>query len=219
MLNNKILLLHDNLNFFTSIYGSFAANFKVFLSNTPAYALQILKQNAPFAAVVADYDLSTRNWLNFFEQLRSISPRTQLILLVSASDVSPIITAVNTGKIDSFLQKPHTTDELISIITSAVTLYNTLVPLPMITIPPHSSKLFPPQHYQQSGGICHNIQGLTPREQEILTMIANGESNQSISVSLGLTLGTVKSHCRNIFNKLGVSSRTQAIATFYSIKN
>jgi LuxR family maltose regulon positive regulatory protein len=53
---------------------------------------------------------------------------------------------------------------------------------------------------------------LTQREREILEHIAAGESNQEIAEQLVLTLSTVKRHASNIFYKLGVRSRTQAVA-------
>src|SRR5690348_13015894 len=53
---------------------------------------------------------------------------------------------------------------------------------------------------------------LTQRELEILRLIADGLSNPEIAYKLFLTVGTVKVHTRNIYGKLDVSSRTQAIA-------
>lgn len=53
---------------------------------------------------------------------------------------------------------------------------------------------------------------LTTREQEILQMIARGMGNRSISQHLILSEGTVKWHVKNIFSKLTVNSRTQAVA-------
>jgi LuxR family maltose regulon positive regulatory protein len=53
---------------------------------------------------------------------------------------------------------------------------------------------------------------LTPREREVLRHVAAGESNQEIAQQLVLTLATVKRHVSNIFDKLGVTSRTQAVA-------
>jgi len=52
---------------------------------------------------------------------------------------------------------------------------------------------------------------LTERELELLRLVAEGKSNREIALELTLALGTVKSHLHNIFQKLGVSSRTQAI--------
>jgi DNA-binding NarL/FixJ family response regulator len=51
---------------------------------------------------------------------------------------------------------------------------------------------------------------LTERERTILTMLARGSSNQEISTSLALSVGTVKNHISSILSKLDVRDRTQA---------
>ncbi|WP_009631921.1 response regulator transcription factor [Synechocystis sp. PCC 7509] len=51
---------------------------------------------------------------------------------------------------------------------------------------------------------------LTPREQEILALIATGKSNQEIAETLYITPGTVRVHVHTILHKLGVRDRTQA---------
>jgi LuxR family maltose regulon positive regulatory protein len=56
------------------------------------------------------------------------------------------------------------------------------------------------------------IESLTPRELEVLRLIAGGHSNQRIADKLVITLSAVKKHTGNIFRKLNVTSRTQAIA-------
>lgn len=53
---------------------------------------------------------------------------------------------------------------------------------------------------------------LTDREMEVLLLVADGLSNRAIADELVISEGTVKVHARHIYNKLGVSSRTQAIA-------
>ena len=53
---------------------------------------------------------------------------------------------------------------------------------------------------------------LSARELEVLPLIADGLTNQEIAARLYLSLHTVKAHARNIYAKLGVSSRTQAAA-------
>ena len=55
------------------------------------------------------------------------------------------------------------------------------------------------------------IGSLTPRELEVLQLIAEGDSNQTIADQLVITLSAVKKHTGNIFRKLNVTSRTQAI--------
>jgi LuxR family maltose regulon positive regulatory protein len=62
------------------------------------------------------------------------------------------------------------------------------------------------------------IEPLSQRELEVLQLIAEGLSNREISERLYLALDTVKSHNRNIFSKLGVKNRTQAIGTARSLR-
>lgn len=56
------------------------------------------------------------------------------------------------------------------------------------------------------------LEPLSEREREVLGLIAQGMSNQAIAQRLVLSVNTVKVHTRNIYGKLGVSSRTQALA-------
>jgi LuxR family maltose regulon positive regulatory protein len=62
------------------------------------------------------------------------------------------------------------------------------------------------------------IEPLTAREREVLDHIAAGDSNQMIADKLIITLSAVKKHTRNIFAKLNVNSRTQAVARARQLK-
>jgi two-component system nitrate/nitrite response regulator NarP len=55
---------------------------------------------------------------------------------------------------------------------------------------------------------------LTRRELEVLSDLASGRTNKQIARDLGVSLNTVKFHVRNLFQKLGVNSRGQAIALY-----
>jgi LuxR family maltose regulon positive regulatory protein len=59
---------------------------------------------------------------------------------------------------------------------------------------------------------AHLLDPLSERELEILSLIAGGMSNKDLAESLFLTVGTVKWHLNNIYSKLDVRSRTQAVA-------
>ncbi len=94
-----------------------------------------------------------------------------------------------------------------------------LAALPAAT--PHASYVqrllaaFPPVAVDAadgSGTLTSLIEPLSNREQEVLSLVAQGMSNAEISDRLFLSLHTVKGHNRNIFGKLGVRRRTEAVA-------
>ena len=58
---------------------------------------------------------------------------------------------------------------------------------------------------------------LTPREREVLRLMAQGRGNEEIGALLGMSVGTVKTHVRHIFRKLQVSNRTGAVLTALEI--
>jgi two-component system, NarL family, response regulator LiaR len=53
--------------------------------------------------------------------------------------------------------------------------------------------------------------GITPRELEILTLVARGLSNREIAAQLFVSENTVKTHCARVFDKVGAARRTQAV--------
>jgi LuxR family maltose regulon positive regulatory protein len=76
-------------------------------------------------------------------------------------------------------------------------------------------KAFPLETPQQIDSPKHEtplIEKLSKRETEVLVLIADGLTNQEIAARLFLSLNTVKVHTRNIFQKLSVTNRTEAVA-------
>ena len=56
------------------------------------------------------------------------------------------------------------------------------------------------------------LETLTPQERRVLRLLAAGRSNQEIAHELVISLNTVKTHVKNLYSKLQVSSRLQALA-------
>jgi len=75
-----------------------------------------------------------------------------------------------------------------------------------------ASPVISPQPEKRSPETASLVEPLTQRELEVLRLIAAGASNQSIAEKLVITLSAVKKHTGNIYGKLNVSSRTQALA-------
>lgn len=55
------------------------------------------------------------------------------------------------------------------------------------------------------------VEALTPREHDVLTLVADGLPNREIARQLGISEHTVKFHLASVFGKLGASSRTEAV--------
>jgi len=69
-----------------------------------------------------------------------------------------------------------------------------------------------PEHSVLSPQSSALVEPLTRREQEVLHLLVAGASNQEIATELVISLATVKKHVSNLLGKLGVDSRTQAVA-------
>ena len=79
----------------------------------------------------------------------------------------------------------------------------------------HTRQLYPPKQAVEKTGVAPEkslVEPLSERELEVLGLIAEGLTNKEIGLRLHVTLSTVKGHTSNIYGKLGVKNRTQAIA-------
>jgi DNA-binding CsgD family transcriptional regulator len=69
----------------------------------------------------------------------------------------------------------------------------------------------------KSREISPEDQALTAREQEVLAWVARGKTNAEIAHLLWLAPGTVRKHLENAYAKLGVGTRTGAVALFFGL--
>ncbi len=70
------------------------------------------------------------------------------------------------------------------------------------------------QYFQKFGQMQNEVHTLTPREQEVLQLLADGFRYKEIAGLMGISLDTVREHARRIYAKLHVSSRTEAVVKF-----
>jgi len=59
---------------------------------------------------------------------------------------------------------------------------------------------------------------LTDRENEVLSLIADGLTNREISCSLSISESTVENHIHHVYTKLGISNRAQAVAHAFQLR-
>ena len=70
-----------------------------------------------------------------------------------------------------------------------------------------------PRAEDDAHDLAHGVVSLTNREREILALLADGLGNKQIAARLGISTNTVKTHLELLFEKIGVSSRAEAVAT------
>ena len=70
-----------------------------------------------------------------------------------------------------------------------------------------------PRASDETHDVAHGDVTLTTREREILALLADGLGNKQIAARLGISTNTVKTHLELLFDKIGVSSRAEAVAT------
>ncbi|HEY3342407.1 MAG TPA: response regulator transcription factor, partial [Anaerolineae bacterium] len=124
------------------------------------------------------------------------------VLIVSAYDDEDYVLASLQAGASGYLLKTVPAQELIDAIHS-VHRGNTVLQSSV------SRKL----GQRWTSGAVHGgqVSSLTVRELEVLRLIARGLQNKQIATQLGISLRTVEGHLNNIFGKLGVTSRTEAI--------
>lgn len=70
-------------------------------------------------------------------------------------------------------------------------------------------------HFHESASVAADVEKLTPREHEILELLARGSLYKEIAAKLGISLPTVRTHLRHIYEKLHVQTRTEAAAKYF----
>lgn len=131
--------------------------------------------------------------------IRQKFPLVQVIALTSFKEGELIKNALEAGAI-GYLLKDVSADELVQAIRSAHAGRATLSPEAAQALVETSS--LPPAP-------CLD---LTEREREVLTLMIEGLNNTQIAGRLTVSPSTIKSHVSNILSKLGVASRTEAVA-------
>jgi DNA-binding NarL/FixJ family response regulator len=127
-------------------------------------------------------------------EIRQREFSARIVVLTTFDTDTDLSTAVKAGA-KGYLLKDATRDELLACIRKV-----------------HSGETFIPPSLVTKLTAGLSAESLTDRELEVLTLLARGQSNKEISANLSISDSTVKSHLRNIFTKLNVLSRTEAIA-------
>ncbi|MEP7290045.1 MAG: response regulator transcription factor [Chloroflexota bacterium] len=132
-------------------------------------------------------------------QIRAKYPQIQVLMLSSSKDEDLIKSGIQVGAI-GYVLKNISVDELAEAVRAAYHGQSTLSPAVMQALVAATARLPEPEYH------------LTERERELLALLIKGLSNPEMAYRLTISLSTVKFHISSILAKLGVSSRTEAVA-------
>lgn len=156
--------------------------------------------------ILLDIKMPGMNGLDTLSKLRELENNIPVLMLSMSRDEEDLARALRDGA-RGYLLKDMDPDELIPALNDALAGQNVVAKELIGSLtniiqgkPQEQEKIEP----------ATPLSELTPREQEILGHIAEGESNKVIARNLGISDGTVKLHVKAILRKLGVHSRVEA---------
>jgi DNA-binding NarL/FixJ family response regulator len=179
----------------------------VFACATGEEALQGIPKHQP-EVVLMDIQLPKLSGIDCTAQIKKMLPAVQIIMVTVYEDTERISAALRAGAC-GYLLKRCTPAELVSAVREA---RMGGVPMPREI----ARKVI--ASFQQSSVVAAGIDELRPSERKILELLATGLPNKEIADRLNLSPGTVRWHLENIYGKLHVHSRTEALLKFRSIK-
>ena len=164
-------------------------------------AVEIVKTRKP-DVVIMDLHMPIMDGADAMKEIRKASPSTKLIVLSSYKEKDEVLRAIDSGA-HAYLLKDGPVEELAQAIRNANAGRSSLNPEIATTVLSRLSEL--------SGG-DGNSAGLTVTEVRTLEMLRDGATNPDIARAMSVSPNTVKSRLSRIYEKLSVTSRTQAVA-------
>lgn len=167
-----------------------------------AQALECLGHDPGIALVLLDLGLPDNEGLAGLTRLRLRAPQPRYVVLSSSDGEDMVLAAVEHGA-SGFIPKSSQTGAMLNALRTALNGGTVL--------PPLAGPLPAPLPWRSDEGSAADRLGISPRQVDILRLLAEGKSNKLICRELGIAESTVKTHLAMIFRKLDASSRTQAV--------
>lgn len=163
-------------------------------------ALEELTRN-PVDIALFDVQLPGMSGIDCIQRLKMIHPKMQMMMLTVYDNTETIFNALKAGA-SSYILKSTSPQKLIEAIEE---LHQGGSPI--------SSQIARKviESFQSKENSNEHLQSLTKREQEILDQLSQGFRYKEIADKLFLSLDTVRTHVRNIYEKLQVNSRVEAL--------
>jgi DNA-binding NarL/FixJ family response regulator len=166
-------------------------------------ALQRLPADHP-DVVLMDINMAGMNGIECARRLKALNPRIQILMLTVYDDTDQIFKALAAGA-TGYLLKRHDPEELLQAIRDVQDggspMSNSIARKVVAS-------------FQKADLIGEKENQLSAREQAVLDCLARGLPYKQIGDELGISINTIRTHLRHIYEKLHVQSRTEAVAKY-----
>lgn len=206
----RVAIVEDNKTIRESLarYVETAPDFRCeCLCATAEQALQELPEHS-CEVVLMDIELPKMSGIECTARLKRLMPSVQIVMVTVYEDTERISAALRAGAC-GYLLKRCKPEDLVAAVREA-----RLGGVPM----PREIARKVIAAFQQPIKASAEVEELRPSEKKILELLAHGLANKEIASRLGLSASTVRWHLENIYGKLHVSSRTEAVLKFHSTK-
>jgi two-component system, NarL family, response regulator DevR len=166
---------------------------------TSAQAMGRIAAVAP-DVVLLDVRLPDGSGIDVCRDLRVLSPGVACVMLTAYDDDEAILAAVVAGAA-GYIRKDVAGDALLNGIRAAAEGRSLLDPALVKRVT---------RHLREAQAVDSRFSGLSQREAEVLTLVADGLTNREIAATMALAEKTVKNYVSSLLSKLGLRSRTQA---------
>lgn len=160
--------------------------------------------------LVMDLRMEPLDGLQIMERLRKSGDDTPIVILTMSDADADLAAALRAG-VRGYLLKDMAPDDVVDAIRRVAG--GEMVVAPAMTV----KMIGILQHGEPEPKEQNSLKQLTEREREILQLLAGGESNKAIAMTLGISNDTVKQHVRHILTKLNLTSRVEA-AVLYAVE-
>lgn len=193
----SILIVDDNPKFLADALPMYG--YDVTVAEDGLEALKILsKENSHFDLILLDVMMPNMDGWDTLKAIRKNkeTEHTPVIMITAVSEDQKVVSGLKIGA-DDYIVKPFILPNLLARIEAVLRRSNWQKDAQAKT--------------EKSLNKDVNIEALTPKEKEVLALVAKGASNQEIADKLCVRDVTVKTHLNSVFKKLKVTNRTQAV--------
>jgi len=166
-------------------------------------ALKELPKNWP-DVVIMDLNLPRQSGIDCIVKLKALKPKVQILIFTIFEDSDEIFRSLKAGA-SGYLIKDTPPAEILEAITE---VHRGGSPMSG-----HIARKVV-DYFQTKGKLSEDVESLSSRELEVLSLLAKGHRYKEIANLLSISFLTVRSHLQRIYDKLHVHSRTEAVVKF-----